>query len=124
MDGGPLSINFGPGRTWGAVSQVEFRRFARDPRHTHVYRVYFAALGWANLIGHAEFGQDELRQVLADGDGRVPSPQRVSQAVKAARDLGLVGGDSKARCLVLPHVQFQRGGMGSRSCRVHGVNRS
>lgn len=116
-----MRIDFGHGRSWGAVSQVEYRRLARDSRHLHVYRVHFAALGWANLIGHAEFGQDELRGLLADEAGRLPAPSRVSQAVKGAKDLGLIAGESRARCLVLPHVLFQRGGVGSHGCRTHGI---
>lgn len=108
-------INFAG--NWGGIHQVEYRRMASNektgPRFT---RVHFAALGYANRIGHAEFGPGELAQVLGIGVGRA-----ADKAVKQAKDAGLVGKDSGTRCLVLPHTMFQTG-KGSAECHYHGAS--
>jgi hypothetical protein len=115
-----VSIGFGLGLPWGAVSQFEHRRMAKDERHLLTYRVYFAALGYANRLGHAEFGQAQLATVLAK-KGRPLSRQGVQDAVDRAKSLGLVLPDSGSRCLVLGTWQFQKGGQGTRSCAWHGI---
>jgi hypothetical protein len=118
-----VPIGFGPGVPWGAVSQAEHRRMAKDQRHPLAYRVYFAALGFANRLGHAEFGERQLAAILAKG-GRPLSRQSVRDAVDRAKGVGLVHPDSGSRCLVLGAWQFQKDGQGSRSCAWHGVTGS
>ena len=92
---------------------------ARDERHALNYRVHFAALGWANRLGHAEFSEGDLARLLAKG-GQPLSRQSVGDAVARARVLGLVAPASGVRCLVLGAHQFQKEGQGTRSCRWHG----
>lgn len=114
-------IHFGPGITWGAVSQTELHRLATDVRHELKYRVHYIALARANAIGHAEFSSGELQQLLRNKGGEPTRDTTVSGAIRAARDLGLLHPDSKARCLVLPRYQFQRNDRASKSCRTHGI---
>ncbi|MEV5882173.1 hypothetical protein AB0L74_05540 [Streptomyces sp. NPDC052020] len=93
---------------------------ARDGGHQLTYRVYFAALWKANQIGHAEFRKGELAKMLAGSDGVIPSRQSVTNAIKRAKVLDLIGQDSTVRCLTAPHHHFQKGGRGGRKCSVHG----
>jgi hypothetical protein len=44
----------------------------------------------------------------------------VAGAIKRAKDRGLIGSDSMARCLTLPSYRA-RTTQGGRVCRVHGV---
>ncbi|MFE2291740.1 hypothetical protein [Streptomyces sp. NPDC059452] len=115
-----MRIDFGPGIEWGGLSQAQCECMARDDRHPLTYRVYFAALWRANQIGHAEFRMGELAGILAGDDGVIPSRQSVTNAVGRAKALSLIGYDSTARCLTLPHHHFQKGGRGGRRCSVHG----
>lgn len=105
---------------FAAIHQPDYRRMAKDenisPRHI---RVHFAALGYGNQIGHAEFGQGELAQILGVGYGR-DADKAAHKAVAAAKALGLVLPESGLRCLVLPHTQFQKG-KGTVSCAYHGA---
>jgi hypothetical protein len=116
-----VKINFGGNRPWSALSVTEYRRMARDPRHMLVYRVHFAAIGWANLIGHAEFGPGELSQHLKDEGGKPLNATSLSRVIRQARDLDLVAPSSRARCLVLGHHVFQKERFGTRYCKTHGV---
>ncbi|MGY1633804.1 hypothetical protein ACI784_19045 [Geodermatophilus sp. SYSU D01186] len=115
-----MAINFGPNMPWGGVSQREYQRMARDQRHTLTYRVYFAALGWANQIGHAEFAEKELNGLLGKG-GKPLSRQSLRDAITRATRLDLVLPESGTRCLVLGHWQFQKGWYGTKKCRTHGI---
>jgi hypothetical protein len=115
-----LNIRFGHGVPWGAVSQLEYRRMAKDQRHPLMYRVHFAALGWANQIGHAEFAEGSLNSVLAK-DGKPISRQSLHAAITRAKGLGLVHDDSGNRCIVLANWQFQKARHGSKTCRVHAI---
>lgn len=94
---------------------------AKDDAHPLPYRVYFAAMGRANRIGHAEFAEGELRQLLRRQDGTLRSESSVSNAIREAKGRGLVHRDSSARCLVLPPHHFQKAGKGSAICDVHGI---
>lgn len=116
-----MAIYFGPKVTWGGVSQQEYRRFARDPRNEQVTRLHYAALGWANTRGHAQFPEGELRKILTDKAGKQPSQARVSQVIREAKARDLIDALSGARCLVLSGHQFQRSDKGSIRCLVHGI---
>ncbi|MEU9005070.1 hypothetical protein [Streptomyces sp. NPDC048551] len=59
-----MAIHFGTGRSWGGISQHEYRRMAQDSRHQLAYRVHFAALGWADCQGHASFGPGFLSAAI------------------------------------------------------------
>lgn len=106
---------------WAALSQVEQRRMAKDDAHPLPYRVYFAALGRANRVGHAEFSEGELRHLLRRADGPPRSVGAISNAIADAKGKGLIHRDSGARCLVLPSHHFQKAGKGSGTCDVHGI---
>jgi hypothetical protein len=114
-------IGFGAGVHWGAVSQTEYQRLAKDHRHPLAYRVHFAALGWANRIGHAEFVAGDLASLLAVREGVPLGASSVSRAIAKARSLDLVGRDSGVRCLTLPPHHFQKAARGTNSCRTHGI---
>ncbi|WP_199853752.1 hypothetical protein [Plantactinospora sp. BB1] len=103
---------------FGAIHQPEYRRMAKDERISpRAFRVHFAALGWANQIGHAEFGPGELAQVLGIGCGR-QADKAADKAVTAAKTMGLVLPESGLRCLVLPYTLFQKG-KGTVVCNHH-----
>ena len=117
-----------PFEEWAGLNQIERRRMARDPEIKPLkYRVMFAAEGWANLIGHAEFAPGGLALVLQTanpqtGELNIPSRQRVANAVREAIDSGLVATASTARCLVVsPEMLAKTGGHGGRSCRFHRI---
>jgi hypothetical protein len=116
-----MGINFGSGVPWGAISQTEHRRMARDSTHPLYYRVYFAALGWAYRLGHAEFGEGALGRILSGKDGKPLSAPGVSNAIDRAKKKGLITSESGTRCLVLGGWQFQKAGLGSGSCRTHAL---
>ncbi|WP_327737137.1 hypothetical protein OG749_28960 [Streptomyces nojiriensis] len=82
--------------------------------------MYFAALGWGNRLGHAEFAEGGLASVLG-AEGAPLTKQAVQKGVTAAKGLGLLAPDSGARCLVLPGHHFQKSGLGAASCRVHSL---
>jgi hypothetical protein len=96
---------------------------AKDRGHTLTYRVHFAALGWANQIGHAEFAEGELNRLLAK-DADPLSRQSVHGAISRAKKLGLVHSDSGNQCLVLGQWHFQKAWHGTKRCRVHGIRTS
>lgn len=113
-------IGFGPGVHWGAYSFAEERRKARDPVHPLVYRVQFAARGWINRIGHAQFAEGELAEILGKG-GKPARGDSLSNAIREAKRRGLIAEESNVRCLVIHPNVVQNGGHGTRSCKVHGV---
>lgn len=119
---GRLKIGFAPGAPWGAISQLDCRAKSRNPLIKPLaLRVYFAALGWGNQVGHAEFAEGALASILAGESGQVLTRQAVNKGVAAAKCMGLIGPESGARCLVLPSHHFQKSGLGSASCRVHSL---
>lgn len=112
---------------YGAVDQVHARQMARDPDVKPLYlRVMFAAIGWSNLIGHAEFAQSGLAVVLQTNDPRtgelsIPSARQVNAAIERAREMTLVSDTSSRFCLVAPPWWHKAGGKGGRSCTYHGI---
>ena len=116
-------IDFGSGQPWGAINQTEYKRMAQEGRHPLAYRVSYAAMGWANRIGHAELGIGQLGRILADEDGQARDPQTVRNAVMRAKVLGLIQPSSRAACLVLGSLVFQKKGRGTAHCVTHQVGR-
>ncbi|MEU0169466.1 hypothetical protein ABZ214_29105 [Streptomyces iakyrus] len=112
------SINFGPDRPWGGVSQREFQRKAQEPWHPLAYRVLFAALGWADRQGHAAFDPGKLAALLGK-DGKPLSDQSTNNAISRAKKWDLVSPRSGAACLVLPPYLFQKGKGAPKPCRIH-----
>lgn len=117
-----MTIGFGPGAPWGAISQLDCRAKARNPLIKPLaLRVYFAALGWGNQVGHAEFAEGALASLLAGENGQALTRQAVQKGMTAAKAMALIAPESGARCLVLPGHHFQKNGLGSASCRVHSL---
>jgi hypothetical protein len=114
-----MNISFGQGVEWGAVSQPENERHARNPQHPLCYRLHYAALARANQLGHATVASGELSRILLKEGGVIPSAQSIANAIRLAKRRGLIDESSNARCLVLSHHQFQKGGKGPRRCQVH-----
>ena len=117
-----------PFEEWHATNQVESRRLARDPEVKPLHlRVMFAAEGWANLIGHAEFAQGGLALVLQvsnpqTGEIHIPSRQQVRTAIDRAVEMGLIDQASDLRCLVPNRERFAKsGGHGGSTCRHHRI---
>lgn len=114
---------------WGAIDQHAAQRMARDPELKPLhYRVMFAALGWANLIGHAEFAPGGLAMVLQSNDPRtgemsMPTRQQIGNVIRKAKSMGLLDEDSTFRCLVAPDWWEKAGGTGGRTCAHHGIGR-
>lgn len=120
-----MTISFGPNAPWVATSQLDCRRMAKDKNADRPLwlRVYFAAVGWTNRIGHAPFAERELAKVLGVADTKYEA-QSVQKAIRAAKRHGLIHADSGARCLVLPRAHCQKEGLGSGSCQFHGARTS
>lgn len=115
-----MSITFGTGVPWLAVSALDCRAKARSDQYPMWLRVHYAAMGWANRIGHAEFAEGALAQILGYGD-HPNGKQHTNKAIRKALQLDLVHRDSGSRCLVLPRQYAQQNGYGAASCRVHGI---
>ncbi|MFC9081970.1 hypothetical protein ACFTY7_34215 [Streptomyces sp. NPDC057062] len=105
------------------MSQEQYKRRARDPRFDYAHRVEYAAMGWANQIGHAEFPPDELNKILADKDGKVPSNNALNNHVRKAKGWGFIETESNRRCLILPVFHFQKG-IGDATCDEHGIRKA
>jgi hypothetical protein len=80
-----------------AVSQEEYKRRARDPRFDYAHRVEYAAMGWANQIGHAEFPTGKLNEVLADKNGKSLSVNALNNHIRRAKGWGFVEPESNRR---------------------------
>lgn len=112
---------------WGAVDQHSARRLARDPEVKPLYlRVVFAAFGWSNLIGHAEFAVGGLALVLGSSDPvtgeiSIPSRSQVNAAIKRAKEMNLIHEQSDFRCLVSPTWWEKAGGKGGKTCAHHRI---
>ncbi|TYL55753.1 hypothetical protein FXB39_00655 [Nocardioides sp. BGMRC 2183] len=112
---------------WIGVDQHGARQLARDPEVGPVYlRVMFAAIGWSNLIGHAEFAPGGLAMVLQTSDPKtgelhIPSTRQVNKAIERARENKLVGDDSSRHCLLAPTWWEKAGGTGGKTCSHHHV---
>lgn len=101
------------------VAVDSLQRKARSEDYDRATRVEFAAAGWTNADGHAQFPVGELAMVLAIG-GRPASASATSRAVKEARDRGAIGPESVARCLVVDSESVRQG-RGQEGCYWHGV---
>ncbi len=112
---------------WGGVDQLEARRMARGPETGPMsLRIMFAAIGWSNLIGHAEFAPGGLAMVLQTSDPQrggltIPTERGVNKALHEAADRGLILPDSNVRCLVAPNWWVKAGGTGGRTCVEHRI---
>lgn len=112
---------------WGAVDQHHARLMARDPDVKPLYlRVMFAGIGWANLIGHAEFAPGGLALILQSSDPKtgevsIPSRRQVNAAIERARESGLVSQGSSRFCLLAPTWWEKSGGHGGKTCNHHGI---
>lgn len=118
-----------PFEEWAAINQVEARRLARDPEIKPLWhRVEYAAIGWSNRIGHAEFAPGGLAVVLQTSNPKtgalsIPSMQQVANAIAEAKERGLVDESSTARCLVArADLVAKKGGKGGQTCKHHGIN--
>lgn len=111
------------GARWGALNQPHAQHLATQPTTGPLYlRLHFAALGWANVVGHAEFPSGHLAQLVRRADGTAPSAQQLGNAIARAVSRGLLDEQSSSRCLVpSPHLWDRAGGTGTRSCRWHGI---
>lgn len=112
---------------WGSVDQHAARRLARDPDVKPLAaRVMFAALGWSNLIGHAEFAAGGLAMVLQNADPQtgemsMPSRGQVNTAIRRAEEMGMVAAGSSRHCLLAPAWWEKSGGTGGKTCLTHGI---
>jgi hypothetical protein len=86
--------------------QVFFREQALDTDRPLWDRLAFLAWGSARRNGHANFGPGELAHFFN------VRPDKISNALKIAKDKGLIGPGSKPRCLVVPE-RIAEGGEGS-----------
>lgn len=112
---------------WGSVDQHYARLLARDPDVKPLtMRVMFAAMGWSNLIGHAEFAAGGLALVLQSANPRtgeisIPSRGQVNTAIRRAEEMGLVAPESCRHCLLAPVWWQKSGGTGGKTCDFHGI---
>ncbi len=109
---------------WIGCSRPDLSRLAMDPAiGPHPTRLMLAAMGRVDYWGHARFSPGELGHILArvcEGGELIPaSSSNVSKAIRQAKARGLVGSDSKARCLTLPHWLAQYGKRGKKGCPIH-----
>ncbi|GAA1622659.1 hypothetical protein GCM10009744_07440 [Kribbella alba] len=120
-------IDFGSNTPWGGVNQTELQLIAQQASVGPGYiRIWLLAMSKANRIGHAEFRPGALRDFLgsvntATGEFFPADKAVVSRTIKRAKDAGLLAPESQARCLVLSSRLFQKAGIGSVSCRTHGI---
>ncbi len=120
-------ITFPNNAQWGAVNQEWAKEVARDPDVAPLaLRVFFAANGWSNRIGHACFEPGGLREILTIVDRRTgalrqPKRQGVNRAIRHAKAMGLIDESSSARCLVLSGNAWQKRGKGNAVCSIHDV---
>ncbi len=109
------------------MDQHSARRMARDPEVKPLhFRVMFAAVGWSNLIGHAEFAPGGLGMVLQSANPRtgemsMPDRNQVNAAIRRAKVMGLIAEDSTFRCLVTAVWWEKAGGRGGKTCSHHGI---
>jgi len=132
MGGRGVSTNKIPFEQFVNIDQHFARLLARDPEVKPLYlRVMFAAMGYANLIGHAEFAAGGLGLVLQSSDPKtgelsIPDRNQINSAIRRAEGMRLVTEGSSRFCLLAPHWWAKSGGDGGKTCNHHGVysNRS
>lgn len=114
-DEGLSRISFGPGVKWLARSTKGAEREAKDPRLPLAVRIRAAAVARAGRVGHAQFRPGELQELVG-----APSPSALSKGIARAKELELIHLDSRARCLVLAHWEWQSGHRkGPVDCLIH-----
>ncbi len=112
---------------WGTVDQLAVRRMALDSDIKPLRdRVMFAALGWSNLIGHAEFDPAGLCHALQTANPRtgelsIPGRRQVSNVIREAVEQGYLGRGSSIECLIAPPWWQKSGGTGGKSCGYHRI---
>jgi hypothetical protein len=81
-------------------------------------RLTMLVYGSARRNGHANFNAGELAKFF-----RVPPP-RISEALRKAKEKGLIGQDSETKCVTVPS-HIATGGDGSKYevCGIHGARR-
>ncbi len=90
-------------------------------------RLWLLAQSRADLIGHAQFAEGELYDLMkrrvnrTSGEVSECSRGAVSHAVKQCVEYGLLARESRAQCLVLPSSLVQKEGRGSRRCITHQI---
>lgn len=85
-------------------------------------RIGFAALAWQGADGHAPLEDGFLAEFLGSfakhGPGKIPA-NRLSEAMKRAKEKGWVGRESNSRCLIVgDSVSIS----GNSQCSRHGNN--
>ncbi len=116
-----------PFEEWVGVDQHAARLRAGDSSVKPLaVRVMFAAIGWSNLIGHAEFAAQGLANILLSSNPRtgelsIPSRRQVNAAIRRAEEMGLVAEGSSRFCLLAPDWWEKAGGTGGKTCTHHGI---
>ncbi len=118
---------------FSGLDQAHWQHKALNPYLKPLWlRVMFAAGGWSNLIGHAEFtpstGGLSLLEILSTPDKVTGRPTPVSRshannAIAQAVQRGLVGEGSTPECLIAPPWLDKPGGvrLTTRTCHTHGI---
>jgi hypothetical protein len=98
--------------------QSGWRERAADPKHPLYLRIAFLAYGSCRANGHAVFTEGELAHLFDT------PPNRISDALRVAKQRGMLSRESRARCLVVP-PEFIYGGLGNvfERCAVHDGKR-
>jgi hypothetical protein len=110
-----------------SIDQHYARLLARDPDVKPLYlRVMFAAIGWSNLIGHAEFAAGGLATILQSSDPRtgelsIPNRSQTNAAIRRAEAMNLISAGSSRYCLLAPTWWAKSGGNGGKTCNHHGI---
>lgn len=110
-----MPIAFEDGGTWVAMSVTGARAKAHNAGLHIDMRLIYAAVGYTNNIGHAEFGQGDLRKALETvkpqtGEIDTPTAVQVSKAIKRMTLAGELAEGSNAKCLILPAGMWQKDG--------------
>lgn len=119
-------IRFGTRVPWVACSQPGMEAWAKNAEiKPRGIRILFAALAQSDSRGHARWLPGELADVLgmvdpSTGEIVAASKDAVSDAIKWAKDRGLIDRESCSACIVLPPHMFQRAYGPSALCPVHG----
>ncbi|GGM55515.1 hypothetical protein ACFFX1_08190 [Dactylosporangium sucinum] len=100
---------------WIAADRLFLSYLATDVTNVPVHlRIMFAGMHRMNAIGHAEFGDGELAEVV----GTSSTAGSFRKAIRTLKEMKILMEESSARCLVFAPRLVDRG-KGSRSCRTH-----
>lgn len=105
---------------WAKHRQAFWREQAADHNLQLWQRVAFMAYGSHRCNGHANFIKRERELAHLLGDKNPVPANRLSEAIKKAKDKGWLAAESNARCLVVP-IHAIEGGLGGEfdRCAVH-----